>query len=284
MIEIKIIVCIKQVPGSTEIKINPETNTLVREGIENIINPFDSYAIEEGVKLKERLSGNSSSINNFSKNDSDEDNKDIEVIAISMGPPQSEGALKETISVGIDRAILLSDRAFAGADTWATASTLTRAIKKIGDCSLVIFGKQTLDGDTGQVGPELAQKLNIPFIGYASSILEINKNKIKVKRLMEDRYETFEVRLPAAISVVKDINIPRVPSLRGKMKAKKAEIPVWDAKYLEAGDDEVGLSGSFTQVVKIFIPQIKHEVKMIEGSTEEQVEELYQKLKELNVV
>ncbi|MBU2563251.1 MAG: electron transfer flavoprotein subunit beta/FixA family protein [Actinobacteria bacterium] len=263
----KIVVCIKQVPGTTEIKIDPETNTLIREGIENIINPFDAYAIEEGVRIRERF------------NDGE-----VEVIALTMGPPQSREILKEAISVGVDSAILLSDRAFAGADTWATSTTLAKAINKIEDCRLIILGKQTLDGDTGQVGPELAQRLNIPFIGYASSILEINRNKMKVKRLMEDRYETFEINLPAAISVVKDINTPRVPSLRGKMKAKSAEIPVWDAKQLEADEDEVGLSGSYTQVVKIFTPKIKHEIKMIEGSTGEQVEQLYKELKELNVI
>lgn len=267
MIRIKIVVCIKQVPGTTEIKIDPETNTLIREGIENIINPFDAYAIEEGVRIRERF------------NDGE-----VEVIALTMGPPQSREILKEAISVGVDSAILLSDRAFAGADTWATSTTLAKAINKIEDCRLIILGKQTLDGDTGQVGPELAQRLNIPFIGYASSILEINRNKMKVKRLMEDRYETFEINLPAAISVVKDINTPRVPSLRGKMKAKSVEIPVWDAKQLEADEDEVGLSGSYTQVVKIFTPKIKHEIKMIEGSPGEQVEQLYKELKELNVI
>ena len=267
MIRIKIVVCIKQVPGTTEIKIDPETNTLIREGIENIINPFDAYAIEEGVRIRERF------------NDGE-----VEVIALTMGPPQSREILKEAISVGVDSAILLSDRAFAGADTWATSTTLAKAINKIKDCRLIILGKQTLDGDTGQVGPELAQRLNIPFIGYASSILEISKNKMKVKRLMEDRYETFEINLPAAISVVKDINTPRVPSLRGKMKAKSVEIPVWDAKKLEANENEVGLSGSYTQVVKIFTPKIKHEIKMIEGSPGEQVEQLYKELKELNVI
>jgi len=250
-----------------EIKIDPETNTLVRAGVKNIINPFDAYAIEEGVRIKERF-----------------DDGEAEVIALTMGPPQSEEILREAISVGVDRAILLSDRAFAGADTWATSATLARAIDMIGECSLVILGKQTLDGDTGQVGPELAHRLNIPFIGYASSIPEISGNKIKVKRLMEDRYETFEIKLPAAVSVVKDINIPRVPSLRGKMKAKNVEIPVWDAVKLGVNEDEVGLSGSYTQVIKIFTPDIKHEIKMIKGSTEEQVEQLYKELKKLNVI
>ncbi len=266
MIEIKIIICIKQVPGTTEIKIDPETNTLVREGIENIINPFDAYAIEEGVRIKERL------------------DDETEVIVLTMGPPQSEGILREAISVGADKAILLSDRAFAGADTWATSITLAKAINKIGEYRLVILGKQTLDGDTGQVGPEIAHRLGIPFIGYASSIPEIGRNKMKIKRLMEDRYETFEVKLPAAISVVKNINTPRVPSLRGKMKAKSIEIPVWGAAELGVREDEVGLSGSYTQVIKIFTPDIKHEIKMFEGSAEEQVEQLYGKLKELNLI
>jgi electron transfer flavoprotein beta subunit len=267
VIYIKIMVCIKQVPGTTEIRIDPKTNTLIREGVENIINPFDSYAVEEGVRIKERFG-------------SDE----AEVIVITMGPPQSEEILREAVSVGADGAILISDRAFAGADTWATSTTLARAISKIGECRLVILGKQTLDGDTGQVGPELAHRLNMPFIGYASSISEISSNKMKVKRLMEDRYETFEINLPAAISVVKDINIPRVPSLRGKMKAKKIQIPVWDAAQLGIKENEVGLPGSYTQVIKIFTPDIKHDIKILEGSTEEKVEQLYKELKNLSVV
>ncbi len=266
MIKIKIVVCIKQVPATTEIKIDPKTNTLIREGIENIINPFDCYAIEEAVRIKERLG-----------------DPDIEVIAITMGPSQAIEILKEAISVGVDKAVLLSDKAFAGADTWATATTLARAINKIGDCSLVLLGKQTLDGDTGQVGPELAQKMGIPFVGYVSNILEMDQNKMKVKRLMEDRYETFEINLPSAISVIKDINVPRVPSLRGKLKAKNAEIPVWGAEMLGLDVNEVGLLGSYTQVVKIFTPQIKHETTLIEGTPDEKVEHLYRILKESHV-
>ena len=268
----KIAVCIKQVPGTTDIKIDPETNTLVRQGIENITNPFDTYAVEEGVRTKERL-------------DADESyTEQTEVIAMTMGPPQAEQMLKEAIAVGVDRVVLLSDRAFAGADTWATASTLAMAIDKLQDVGLVIFGKQTLDGDTGQVGPELAQRMNIPFIGYVSEIIGISGGKIKVKRLAEDRYEIFEVRLPAAVSVIKDINTPRVPSLRGKMKAKSTEVPVWTAGDLGASGEEVGLSGSYTQVVKIFIPKMVYDVRMIEGAPEEQVEELFKALKELKIV
>ncbi|MCL4417867.1 MAG: electron transfer flavoprotein subunit beta/FixA family protein [Actinobacteria bacterium] len=273
MIDIKIIVCIKQVPGTTEIKINPETNTLVREGVETVINPFDTYAIEEGIRLKEKLAPI------FSQT-----GEEIETIALTMGPPQSNEMLKEVISLGIDKAVLLSDRAFAGADTWATALTLAEAIKKFNDWKLIILGKQTLDGDTGQVGPELAHKLNIPFIGYASSILDIDKNRMTIKRLMEDRYETFEIKLPAAISVGKDINIPRVPSLRGKLRAKNEVIPVWDKNYLNIDKSQVGLEGSYTQVIRIFMPEHHYDVKMFEGSPDQQVDEIYGKLKELNIV
>ncbi|MCG9479047.1 MAG: electron transfer flavoprotein subunit beta/FixA family protein [Actinomycetia bacterium] len=260
----KVLVCIKQVPGTTDIKIDPRTNTLIREGIENIINPFDSYALEEGARLKE--------------------NQDFitQCMALTMGPPQAAQILKDAISLGMDEAVLLSDRDFAGADTWATAQTLAAAAKKIGDVALTVFGKQTLDGDTGQVGPEYAQTLGIPFVGYVSHIVDINKTRVRLKRLMEDRYETVEVNLPAAISVLKEINEPRVPSLRGKMKANKARIPVWDREHLGLSPEQVGLSGSYTQVVKVFIPQAQHEVMMLEGSPQEQVEKLFEKLKTLN--
>lgn len=268
----RIIICIKQVPQTTEIKVNPETNTLIREGVETAINPFDTYAIEEGVSLKERLMSEGKI------------NGDIEVVTITMGPPQAESILRESISLGADKAILLSDRAFAGADTWATALTLKSAIKKIENWRLIILGKQTLDGDTGQVGPELAHMLNIPFIGYASEVKEIDKNKIVIKRLMEDRYETFEMKIPLAFSVGKDINIPRVPSLRGKLKAKNEQIPTWGLKDLGIDENLVGLSGSYTQVIKIFTPQHVHEVKMIKGNAVEQVLGIYTNLKDLNII
>jgi electron transfer flavoprotein beta subunit len=271
--KLKIIVCIKQVPGIMEIKINPQTNTLIREGIENIINPFDTYAIEEGVSLKERIASSEAG-----------SSLEVEVIALTMGPHHSETMLREAISLGADSAILLSDRAFAGSDTWATAYTLSKAIKKIDGWKLIILGKQTLDGDTGQVGPELAQILNIPFVGYASRITEINDSRMTVKRLMEDRYETFDIKLPAAISVGKDINIPRVPSLRGKMKSKSAQIPVWGIGQIEVDEKDCGLSGSYTQVIKIFTPEHKYEVKMVTGTPEEQVNEVYTKLKELSII
>lgn len=273
MIKIKIIVCIKQVPATTEVKIDPQTNTLIREGIENIINPFDSYAIEEAVRIKERFVAEQT----FSE-------EEIETIAMTMGPPQAEHILRDAISVGIDKAILLSDRAFAGSDTLATSSTLAAAAKKIKGYKIILFGKQTLDGDTAQVGPELAHYLKMPFVGYVSSILEIDRQAVVLKRLMDDRYETFRLRFPIAMSVTKDINIPRVQSLRGKMKAKKAEIAVWKKEDIEMAEEELGLLGSTTRVIKIFTSKIEKDTEVFEGSTEEKIEKLYSKLKSLNIV
>ena len=255
------VVCIKQVPGTTDIKIDSETNTLVREGVESIINPFDAYAIEESVRLREKHGG--------------------KVTAVSMGPPQAEDALRETISLGVDEAILISDRAFAGSDTWATSYVLSRAIARIGDYNLIICGRQTLDGDTGQVGPELAEMLNIPFIAYASKVEEIGDGYIRVQRMIEEGYEVIETTLPAVITVVKEINVPRVPSLRGSMKAKTAQIPVWTAEDIGAEADKAGIAGSPTRVVKIFFPQRTHKSEILQGSPEEQVDQLIEKLEEI---
>jgi electron transfer flavoprotein beta subunit len=256
-----IVVCIKQVPGTTEIKIDPETNTLVREGVESIINPFDCYALEEAVRLRERCGG--------------------KVVAISMGPPQADAALRETISLGADEAILLSDRAFAGSDTWATSYVLSEAIAKIADYDVVICGRQTLDGDTGQVGPELSEMLGIPFVAYVSKVEEIKDGYIRVQRMVEEGYETIEMTLPAAITVAKEINVPRLPSLRGSMKAKTAQIPVWTAADIGVEGDKVGIAGSPTRVVKVFFPQRTHKAEMLQGNQEEQVEQLLERLQNI---
>jgi len=255
------VVCIKQVPGTTEIKIDPETNTLVREGVQSIINPFDCYALEEAVRLRERCGG--------------------KVIAISMGPPQAEEALRETISLGADEAILLSDRALAGSDTWATSYVLSRAMAKIADYDVIICGRQTLDGDTGQVGPGLSEMLGIPFVAYVSKVEEIRDGYIRVQRMVEEGYETIEMALPAVITVVKEINVPRLPSLRGSMKAKTAQIPVWSAEDIGVPGDKAGLAGSPTRVVKIFFPQRTHKSEMLQGSLDEQLDQLVQKLEEI---
>jgi electron transfer flavoprotein beta subunit len=255
------VVCIKQVPGTTEIKIDPDTNTLVREGVPGIINPFDCYALEEAVRLRERCGG--------------------KVTAISMGPPQAEEALRETISLGADEAILLSDRAFAGSDTWATSYVLSRAMCKIADYGVIICGRQTLDGDTGQVGPELSEMLGIPFVAYVSKVEEIRDGYIRVQRMVEEGYETIETSLPAVITVVKEINVPRLPSLRGSMKAKTAEIPVWSADDIGVDGDKAGIAGSPTRVVKIFFPQRTHKSEMLQGSLDEQLDQVVEKLEEM---
>jgi electron transfer flavoprotein beta subunit len=259
-----IVVCLKQVPGTTDVKIDPQTNTLVRQGIKNIVNPFDTYALEEGVRIREQFGG--------------------WVTAISMGPAQAEEMLRETIATGADEAVLLSDAAFAGADTLATAYTLARAIEKLNQCDLVICGRQTIDGDTGQVGPELAEMLNRPFVAYVSKIEEINNGYMRVKRMVEDGYEVIETPLPTVLSVVKEINVPRLPSLRGLSRAKSAVIPVWTTRELGIDLNMVGLSGSATRVIKIFFPQRVSRGEIFQGEPESQVSSLVGKLRETGIV
>ena len=256
-----IVVCIKQVPGTTEIKIDPKTNTLVREGVKSIVNPFDTYALEEGVRLKERYGG--------------------KVTVITMGPPQAEEALRETISLGADEAILLSDRAFAGSDTWATSYVLSKAIARIANYDIIICGRQTLDGDTGQVGPELSEMLKIPFVSYVSKVEEIKDKYIRVQRMIEEGHDVIETTLPAVITVVKEINVPRLPSLRGSMKAKTAKIPVWTAADIGAEPDKAGIPGSPTRVVKIFFPKREQKSEMLQGTLEEQVAKLAERLEKI---
>ncbi len=254
-----IVVCLKQVPGTTEVKIDPQTNTLIRQGIENIINPFDTYAIEEGVRLKEKDGG--------------------KVTVITMGPSQAEEALREAISLGADEAVLLSDRAFAGADTWATAFTLSRAVARLEQYDLIICGRQTIDGDTGQVGPELAEMLDIPFVAYVSQIEEIKEGYLRVRRMVEEGHEVIETTLPAVITVAKEINVPRLPSLRGIMKSKSTAIQTWGIRELGVDQSMVGLAGSSTQVIKVFFPQRVHQAEMLEGDLEKQVDTLIDRLK-----
>lgn len=255
-----IIVCIKQVPETTEVKIDPKTNTLIREGVASIVNPFDTYAIEEGIRIKEKLGG--------------------KVTALSMGPPQSEQVLRDAIAVGADQGTLLSDPEFAGADTLATSYTLAQAIKKIGGFDLIICGKQAIDGDTAQVGPGIAVHLDIPQIVFVKKILEITKEKIVAERMVEDGVEVVESTLPALITVVKDINEPRLPSLRGVMMSKKAQIPVWGLKDIDVDTDKIGLKGSPTWVEKVFSPPLRSGGKVFEGEVDDVVDGFIQTLKE----
>jgi electron transfer flavoprotein beta subunit len=240
------VVCIKQVPATTQVQIDPKTGTLKREGVESIINPFDEYAIEEGIRLKERVGG--------------------KVTVITMGPPQAETALREALSRGCDEAILLTDKSFAGADTWATAYTLSCAIKILSEpADLVICGKQASDGDTAQVGPSLAEMLDIPHVAYVRKIVEIKEGYIKVERMLEDGVDVLEMSLPALITVVKEINTPRLPTLKGILAAKKKQIHVWNKETINADQDKIGLKGSPTQVMKIFYPPPRQGGQIITG-------------------
>jgi electron transfer flavoprotein beta subunit len=259
-----IVVCLKQVPGTTEVKIDPVTNSLIRQGIPNIINPFDTYALEEGVRIKEKHGG--------------------KVTVLTMGPPQADAALREAVSLGADDTILLSDRAFATADTWATANTLAGAIKKIGAYDIIICGRQTVDGDTGQVGPEMAEMLGVPFIAYVSKIEEIKDKYIRVTRAVEDGHEVLETTLPAVITVAKEINTPRLPSLRGIMKSKSHKITTWSNADLALDPNSVGLAGSSTQVIKVFFPKRVTKAEILTGDVNKQVETLVERLRENRVI
>jgi len=240
-----IIVCIKQVPETTEVRINPETNTLMREGVKSIINPFDMYAIEEAVRLKERFGG--------------------KVSILTMGPPQADSALREAISMGADEGFLVCDRAFAGSDTWATSYTLAGAIRKIGAFDLIICGKQASDGDTAQVGPGISTHLNIPQVTYVKKVEEATDKSMRLERMLEEGYEIIETPLPALLTVVKEINEPRIPSLKGLMRAKSAKITMLTQKELDLDPQQIGLCGSPTQVVKIFTPTPRAGGQMLTG-------------------
>jgi electron transfer flavoprotein beta subunit len=255
-----IIVCIKQVPETTDVRINPETNTLIREGVKSIINPFDVYAIEEGVRLKERFGG--------------------KVTIVTMGPPQAEAVLREAISLGADEGVLVCDRAFAGSDTWATSYTLSGAIKKLGAFDLIICGKQASDGDTAQVGPGISTHLDIPQVTYVKKVEDASEKSMRVERMMEEGYEVIDTPLPALLTVVKEINEPRLPSLKGMMKAKSAKIIVWGQKDLDLDPQGIGLCGSPTQVVKIFTPPQRTGGQMLTGEISEITEKLAEAIKD----
>ncbi|MGC2062751.1 MAG: electron transfer flavoprotein subunit beta/FixA family protein [Thermodesulfovibrionales bacterium] len=255
----KIVVCVKQVPDTAEVRINPETNTLMRDGVPSIINPYDMHAIEAGIQIREMVGG--------------------DVTAVTMGPPQAELALREAISMGIDKAVLLTDRLFAGSDTWATAYALYKAIAYIG-ADIIICGKQAIDGDTAQVGPEIAEFLDIPHIAYIRKVVEVRTDRIVVQRLMDDGFDVVESSLPVLLTVVRELNVPRLPSLKGKMAAKKAEIIKLAAADLKVDEQDLGLKGSPTQVRNIFAPEAKTNRTMLHGTPEEMVSKLVEDLLE----
>ncbi len=231
-----IIVPIKQVPETGNVKMDEKTGTMIRDGVESIVNPLDLYAIECAIQLKEAHGGT--------------------VTVISMGPPKAEKAIREALSMGCDEGVLLSDKAFAGADTWATAYVLAGAVKNIGEYDLIITGIRATDGDTGQVGPEMASMLDLPTAGFVSTIVEVTPSSITVERLIEGGYETVRLPLPSLLSVVNEISFPRLPTLRGKQTARGKVIPALGAADLTLESSNLGLEGSPTRVVKIMKPKI----------------------------
>ncbi|SPD75127.1 Electron transfer flavoprotein subunit beta [uncultured Desulfobacterium sp.] len=246
-----IIVCIKQVPDISEIakvKTDPKTGTIIREGVPSVVNPFDEFAVEEAVRVKERSEG------------------EVNVTVITMGPPQAEEALRKCLSMGADNAILLSDRAFAGGDTLATGYVLAMAIKKIGAYDMIFCGQQATDGDTAQVGPSIAENIHIPQITYINK-LEVQKKKIVAHREIEGGVEVIECRMPVLMTAVKGLNEPRIPKYKAITKALSKEIVVWGAADLDLDMDRVGLSGSPTNVVKVFSPEARQGGQKIQGLT-----------------
>jgi electron transfer flavoprotein beta subunit len=244
----KIVVCVKQVPEITDVNVNPETGTLIREGVTSILNPFCEYALDHAAMLKSEF-------------------PEIEITALTMGPPQAKTALFRCLELGADRAVLVSDRKFAGADTWATALTLSAAIKTaVPDYSLIMMGKQAIDGDTAQVGPEVAEILNLPQIMYGVEMhLTAKRKRIRVKQETENGYDILEARLPVVVSASKGELIRRVPSFEDVLTARSKELQVISADDLGLDEEELGLQGSFTQVVKVFPPTQKQGGTLLEG-------------------
>ena len=235
-----VVACIKQVPDTTQVQIDPVTNTLVREGIPFIVNPYDTHALEESLRLSDRYG--------------------LRSVALSMGPPNAEATLKKALALGVDEAILLSDRAFGGADTLSTSNVLAAAIAKLAardEVGLVICGKQTIDGDTAQVGPGIAVRLGFSQLTLVDRIEAVDflARRIRVRRKLEGRYEIVEARLPAMITVVREINRPRYPTVPMRLKAEKAQVTVWNNEVLKLDAGSIGLKGSPTWVSRIFSPE-----------------------------
>ena len=266
-----IVIPIKQVPETSNVKMDEETGTMKRDGVESIINPLDLYAIETGIELKEKHGGT--------------------ITVITMGPPSADKALKEAIAMGCDEGILLSGREFAGSDTWATSYALSQAIKEIDDFDLILAGERATDGDTGQVGPGIASWLDLTLSTYTSKVVDVNliedeevdyttskQDSIIVERMVEEGYEKLELPMPALLTVVKEISFPRLPTLRGKQRSRKIEIPQWNLKNLDLNEEYLGLDGSPTRVVNIDHPEVTRGGTVIDVREDSQVEEAVSKL------
>ena len=257
----KIIVCVKQVPDTDEIRIDPKTGNMIREGVPSILNPDDKHAVAAAAALKEEHGGR--------------------VTVITMGPAQAEDTLRECLAMGADEAILLSDKAFSGADTWATSHALGTAIRKLGGYDLILCGRQAMDGNTAQVGPQIAEFLGLPQITYTRKV-QINGNTLRAERALEDGYEVLETEMPALLTVVKDMNTPPLPPIDDILDAyRDGEIAVWTAADLDVERENIGLKGSPTRIRKAYSPELKRgKVEMLDGTAEAAVQALAAKLKE----
>jgi len=256
----KILVCAKQVPNTNEVKIDPVKGTLIREGVPSILNPDDANALEEALRIKDENPGTT-------------------VAVISMGPPQAAYMLRECLAMGADEAYLLSDRAFGGADTFATSATIAAGIRKIGNIDIIFTGRQAIDGDTAQVGPQIAQRLGLPVVTYVQHV-ELYNDKVIVQRQLEDGYEVVEVKIPCLLTAVKELNTPRYMSIGGIVDAYKKEIIVWGHKDLEIDPMLCGLNASPTRVIRSFTPPPKGKGEMLKGTVAEMAAALVGKLKE----
>ncbi|HEY8363118.1 MAG TPA: electron transfer flavoprotein subunit beta/FixA family protein [Tissierellaceae bacterium] len=261
-----IIVCIKQVPNTNEVRIDPVKGTLIREGVPSIINPDDRNALEEALRIKDS-------------------HDDVKVIVLSMGPPQADAAIREAIAMGADEGILLSDRAFAGSDTWATSTALAAGVKYIGDFDIIFCGRQAIDGDTAQVGPQLAEHLGLPQITYVEE-LKIEGDKVIAKRALENGYFVIEAKMPVLLTAIKELNKPRYPSIKGIYDAYKGDkVKVLTAKDVNADFDNIGLEGSPTQVMRSFTPPGRTgQGEIFQGDYKESVKKLVVRLREKHLV
>lgn len=256
-----LVVCIKAVPSTNMVRLDPETNTIIRDGRQSVINPFDASALEQAIQIKEKRGG-------F-------------VTVLSMGIPDTVRLLRDSLSRGADEGILLSDRAFAGADTLATSYSLACVLKQMETVDLVLCGKMAVDGDTAQIGPELAGELEIPCITDVQEIVEIGKKKIRVIRGTDEGKMEVEASLPAVITVVKDICMPRMPSISGVRFGEIGPVSVKNAQDVGADRTRTGLNGSPTQVVRTFTPKREVECRPIQGTPEEQAKKLKQLMEEI---
>lgn len=254
----RMIVPIKQVPETDQVRMDPETGTVIRRGLSAIINPLDLYALETALQIKETHGGT--------------------ITALSMGPKLAEKALREALALGCDQAILLTDRKFAGSDTWATALTLSQAIRRLFPIDLIICGERATDGDTGQVGPGIASFLDLPLATYVDRLLGFVDGGLRLRRMVESGTETLWTHLPSVITVVKDIAHPRYPTLRQKLTAKNAEVITWDANDLMVDPDSLGLSGSPTRVVKIENSKLSRQGELITAFSPEQIDHAANKI------